>query len=128
MRRTFHSLVALMVALPLGVGGFCCCLLGHGEDEAPVVVQESHSCCSGEAAPAAPADEKSCECPARGLAVFAMGSPESPVPDVAPSALLVAPGTLSSFALAFAVEATVAPVPDPPPKRPLYRTLSVLRC
>lgn len=133
MKRLVHSFVSLVVALPLGAGGFCCCLIGHGHDDAAPAAAfavESHSCCSGSEAPA-PADpepDHRCECPARELAVFAK---TTTAPALYESASAV--GDLLSPPAAFTVlltaeAAPVPPVAHPPPRPPLDRTPSLLRC
>lgn len=130
MKRLFHAIVALAVALPLGVGGFCCCLLGHGPEAAPAAVADAGSCCSAEdGVPApAPGEERPCDCPARELAVFAKAPAGSLVPEAAPPVLLIALPAPVGSPLAFASRAAIPSPPYPPPKQPLYRTLSVLRC
>ncbi|HMB70886.1 MAG TPA: hypothetical protein VKU85_16340 [bacterium] len=132
MKRALHSLVALMVALPLGVGGFCCCLLGHDDAAAAsVAVEATHGCCAGgETAPATPADRDpdGCDCPGLDLAVFAQGIAAPDVLASATSALPAAPPAPSAALELPATETIASAAPSPPPKLPLDRTPSLLRC
>ena len=130
MKRALHSLVALVVALPLGVGGLCCCLAGHDDGAAVVAVEETHACCSGgEAAPAAPAeDQGECDCPGLDQAVFAKGVAAPDALASVTSELPVAPPAPSAASRLLAAVTVVAPMPSPPPRLPLDRTPSVLRC
>jgi hypothetical protein len=128
MKRLFPTFVCLLVALPLGVGGFCCCLMGHGPGAAPVVAAESHSCCSADESAASPpaGEEAGCDCPARDLAVVAKAAAGSP--DAAPMTgelVFAAPPVSMSAAPA---RAAVSPLRHPPPLQSLDRTFSVLRC
>jgi len=143
MTKTFHILVSVMVALPLGAGGLCCCLLGDSPAPMSAVASvpappPAHSCCSGPAEPAAAAPDDAaapdtagghkCGCPERETALLAAVAGQEPV----------AAGTAFPTALLAPVALPAAPVtetaaafparPDPPPKRPLFRTLSVLLC
>jgi hypothetical protein len=133
MTRAFHVLVALLVAVPLGAGGLCCCVLGAPHD-APerVAAEPAHACCPPET-PAADSDEGDtedphrCDCPVRETGLLASGTPEPPAPLPAPAGALTVP----------ALDIPLGPAPEPsrvvgraPPDRrkPLYRTLSVLLC
>jgi hypothetical protein len=134
-RKAFHILVAVFVAVPLGAGGLCCCLLGTHDREIEVAAEPAHSCCASEpAGAAAPAREPAgrpcadrgddCGCPARDAAITKSAS-ESQLPAPAPAAAAVPePGEVALAPFAPAVERAV----DHPPKRPLFRTLSVIRC
>ncbi len=85
MTRAFHILVSLLVAVPLGAGGLCCCLIGQADDAQETVVAEAtHSCCPSESTPSAPPDSgqscpseesgEDCGCPERDTALVAVGT------------------------------------------------------
>jgi len=133
MTRALHILLALVVALPLGAGGLCCCLFAIGTAD---VARDSGApaCCSNASAPAtsqAPcpaAEGADCECPSRDAALV-----EVP----ASGKLLSAPGSMLAMIAPPADAASLAGdvsrshgsrIPHPPPKQPLYRTFSSIRC
>lgn len=146
MTKAFHVLVSLMVALPLGAGGLCCCLVGELPSHAAHAVAIAspakaatpvHSCCSVPAAaaesdtsdPARPDDagEHKCGCPERETAVLAAAAGQEPLVGT----MLTHGDVLLADSGDLVVLAPARPDPgrpDPPPKRPLFRTLSVLLC
>jgi hypothetical protein len=132
MKRLFHTLVSVVVALPLGVGGFCCCLIGHGDEvtaPAAAVAAESHSCCTDSEAPAAPeSDDQRCECPARELGVLAQTTPMPALQEHASVSGELLPPPAAAPVLLTVDPAPVLPVAHPPPLPPLERTPSLLRC
>ncbi len=118
--------LALLIALPLGPGGLCCCLFGPADAACDRVPAEPAGCCSQEAAPESGAAD--CECPAREVVVLSgTGTVVS----------LELPGT-TTVALTPAMRSVAriddlrpeAPSPTPPaqPRVPLFRSLSVIRC
>jgi len=142
LRKTFHVVLACLIAAPLGAGGLCCCLLGGDAHEAGGMAMAAagpggDSCCASEAGPSAPAPRRhdsgddpdgDCACPVREVVVFAQAAPGSELAGPAPSVdLLGVPQAAPTVLEAPASDAT-SRHPDPPPKIPLFRTLSVLRC
>lgn len=132
MKRFFHSLVALSVALPLGAGGFCCCLIGHGHRAAPAAVAaETHACCAENApAPARPDPEKDhhCACPARELAVFAKAQAGPALLETVSAPGDFLPPAPAPIVFAGVEPSPVLPVEHPPPRVPLDLAPSLLRC
>ncbi|MCA9750629.1 MAG: hypothetical protein KC591_00425 [Gemmatimonadetes bacterium] len=130
--RILRVFLAVLVALPLGAGGICCCLF-EKPVQSPEVATARPSCCAAAETPASPDEpskDEDCHCPARELA-------EAPSSSATPE--LVTPGPTGLLALA-AVPAVGAllpesPVrsaraPDPPPGRSgrMHVRLAVFRC
>jgi hypothetical protein len=130
--RAFRVLMALLIAVPLGVGGLCCCLLGASgaQDSAAATTP---SCCAGEsgpvAPPACPEHEDDCSCPSRDAALLAKSAPTE-------GAAPAAPATLAPAAVHTPVDVPALkvaglsgpPTPYPPPKVAVYRTLCAILC
>lgn len=136
--RLLRLAAALAVAVPLGPGGLCCCLV-KGHDAPPVVAAAPESsgaspCCQAkDAEPPSPArspvPDDDCGCPQRENVVLASASAElAPVAPVMHAALL--PPATAPVALADpgAVASLRTGAPAPVPKLPLFRTLGVLLC
>lgn len=135
--RPLRILVSLAIALPLGQGGLCCCLVGDHDTAAAVAAAREaapRSCCTP-AGPDGPRDRApspdrdDCGCPQRESAILAAAPAESaaaaPVADaafLAPSAAPAGP-TADLLHARFRDES-----PAPVPKVPRYRTLCVLLC
>jgi hypothetical protein len=136
--RAFRVLVAFAVALPLGRGGICCCLLG---DDLPAAiakarpVEPARSCCSQPApvdstpAPHVP-ERDDCDCPQRDNAVLTT-APSDPAVVAGLPGLDLGPIHHPGAPL-HAIDASRVlfggDSPSPVPKLPRYRTLCVLLC
>jgi hypothetical protein len=130
--RVFRVFLALLVAVPFGAGGLCCCLFAESSPE--LAAAPAPSCCAGETAPVErpscpePGGEE-CECPARDVALLAKPAPDAGVlPDV-PIALLPAlsgtpAGEIHDTHAGPAVRRNL----HPPPKARIYRTLCAILC
>jgi hypothetical protein len=129
--QAFRVLVALLVAVPLGAGGLCCCLLGSPAAAHDAAVPSTPSCCAGEstpiATPASAEHEDDCSCPARDAGVLAKSAPVESAAPVAPAAVVPAAAPSVAVVIAFAGLAVHA-TPYPPPKVPLFRTLCTILC
>ena len=131
--KSFRALVALMIAVPLGPGGLCCCLIGATDVmAAEAVAPAPTSCCSQPAVPAVPPapeppvadlDAAECDCPVRDAGFLPERvqslSAVPPAPAVE-TVSVVAPAALGP------IEAPLPPSPVPPPKIALHLALSVL--
>lgn len=135
--RSLRVLAALLIAVPLGQGGLCCCLFGMPETVLETAAAEpEHGCCASAAAPvesadsSCPADQHDgeCGCPVRDVSLLAAGS-GAPLLLAQASTLeaSVVPTEAGVRVLATSVD-LASHHPHPPPKQPLYRTLSTLRC
>jgi hypothetical protein len=130
MTKVFHIFISLLVAVPFGTGGLCCCLFGEPVESVPV--EPAHSCCGQESVPIAPSAsgtedrEENCTCPDREAALVA---------NISTLGMLPAAATVE---IEFGTEALVIEgVPDepvmprklhPPPKLPLHQAYCVLLC
>ncbi len=136
MIRAFHIIISLLVAVPLGAGGLCCCLLGQTDAAAAATPAEpTHPCCPSDPAPpdrgqSSPidTDESDCDCPVREAALTAGSSGGTLLPGPAPDSDGIALQIEYAVVYSTGERAPRPHIPDPPPKRPLYRTLSVLLC
>ena len=122
--------LALLLAVPLGAGGLCCCLTdGIGQEvTAEMRAASAPSCCTkSEPAPAASGcpEEAECECPAVSDAEL---TPRTSVPAVAVVVHALAPPAASPEPVVAAGPAgRVAPSAHSPPGVPLYLAHSVFR-
>ncbi|MGQ0723544.1 MAG: hypothetical protein ACT4PE_18495 [Candidatus Eiseniibacteriota bacterium] len=131
--KAFRVLAALLVAVPLGVGGLCCCLLGapdaHRHAAAPTALAP---CCADENTPAAPrpgpADDEDCSCPSRDAGVLAASVPAEGAAPTAPACVAVTVVPTVESILAGPAGLSVRTTPYPPPKVPAYRTLCAILC
>lgn len=119
--------MALMIAVPLGPGGLCCCLLGAAQatacDEAPA---EPRGCCS-ESAPAQTPDAD-CDCPIRDVVIL-VGADVALALEAPPAATPFVPAPAPGLVrIPAAAPSAAAPALPPPRAVPLFRTLSVIRC
>jgi hypothetical protein len=148
MAKALNLLLALTVAVPLGGGGFCCCVLGDdcgvGMVAAAPIDTGAHDCCAHVPAaapppaadPAAdPADDGCCDCPEREAALRAAGPVIFALAETTggaspPSALLALP----VFAAPLAGGADLAEPRSrfrsslPPPGRAVHQVISVYLC
>lgn len=133
-QKSLRIALALVVALPLGPGGICCCLFG--EAQAAEAGPAPASCCQAEAPVPEPegcpstSEDPECACPEREVAELApslAGGPfVGPVPESGNP--LAEPVRVLPELLApeFRVE---APPPDPlPPATRRHAALSVYLC
>lgn len=137
MTKAFRILMSLVIALPLGAGGLCCCLWGDVPSAAASgeVAVGASSCCAepGHATPVdrpgadPPGEDEECGCAEREAAVLTPSTSQEPIlglslalGDLSPASSIV-PATPS------AAHRVLPPVP-PGHKRPLFRTFSVLLC
>lgn len=132
-------LAALAVAVPLGPGGICCCVV-HPHRAAETVARPApvRSCCAESAtapaeAPARPAHRRfpmgdDCGCPQREAAVLASAADAAPVLSVIAALPGLAAAGCPAFVLPAGPARLLADCPAPVPKQPLFRTLSALRC
>ncbi len=148
--KALRMLVAVLVAVPLGPGGICCCLFGGDApgdvEDAQVLVASGGggSCCSSPAAPAAAhpapgsapvvaeaadAHEGGCDCPVRDAAVEV--SPTVAASPASADAIRVAPATSPTVAVDLAIFSAprgAAAGPEAPPGPPVRLALSVFLC
>jgi hypothetical protein len=130
--RALHASIALLIAIPFGAGGLCCCLFAAPRPE--IAADPVSPCCAGETVPVErpscpERDGEDCKCPAREAGLLAKPAsdagalPEAPVAAV--PALVRAPaGEIPGAHAGPAVRRN----PYPPPKAPIYRTLCAILC
>jgi hypothetical protein len=128
--RVFRTFLALVIAVPFGAGGLCCCLFAESR---PVAAAPA-SCCADDAAPVERSScpqggEEDCGCPTREAALLAKPAPDAgAVPDVSVALLPAMTGTPAAGIHDTHSGAVVPPDLHRPPKIPLYRTLCAIRC
>jgi len=126
--------LALVVALPLGPGGICCCLFGEAE-AAPVEAAPS-SCCQAEApvpeSAGCPSSEEDpeCACPEREAAEIAPSLAGGPFVGPAPesAAPLAAPAVVLPRLTEPEPRLEAPPPGPPPPAQRRHAALSVFLC
>jgi hypothetical protein len=132
LAKAFRILAALLVAVPLGIGGLCCCLIGASPAGLELAaIAPPSSCCDAARAPAPPADcpedDEDCSCPSREAGLLAKSAPTETVNQEAPASALPQPlVSVAEFQARTPLPARVTPYP--PPKVPLHRTLCVTLC
>ncbi|MGH2569688.1 MAG: hypothetical protein ACRDGR_00590, partial [bacterium] len=78
----FRTFLALLIAVPFGAGGLCCCLFAGSRP-----VAAAPACCGDDTTPierssCPQSDEDDCGCPAREAALLAKPAPDAgAVPD-----------------------------------------------
>ena len=135
--KSFHLLLAVLIAVPLGPGGICCCLLtGSGEKglEAIAVEATGDSCCGREApevptSPACPTEDgrDDCDCRAHNAEEVTGVLASGPSLVLAWALDALAP-VQKGVSWAAPGAADVSESFHPPPTIPIYRALSVLLC
>ncbi len=136
--RALRVLISLAIAVPMGPGGLCCCIVGG--DHVPAAVAqaraaaETHPCCIPPA-PSAPVDRSDssdrddCGCPKRDDAVLVAANSDAAFAAPAPAPLFMIVAAAPAARAVTLTEARFgAEGPSPVPKLPRYRTLCVLLC
>ncbi len=134
--NTLRVFLALLMAVPLGAGGICCCLTdGMAAEflaEVKVPPAPKSPCCSVPepvAAPLTPGaceqEGEDCECPALDDATLSARSSVGAI--AAAHALAAIPAPEAEPVPVTAPDAPPAPPAPPPPKVPVYLAHSVFR-
>ena len=131
--KSLRIALALVVALPLGPGGICCCLFG--EAQAAETAPAPASCCQEAPVPEregcpSSSEDPECACPEREVAELAPSLNGGPFVGPAPEAgsPLAEPARVLPELLAPESRAEAHP-PDPrPPATRRHAALSVYRC
>jgi hypothetical protein len=148
LTKPLNTMLAVLVALPLGPGGLCCCVIGgacgHVDADSCAPAEAVHSCCCGDLVDAQPAspqtvpgavacatqhDAAGCNCPKRDDGVV----PSVPNEDrLAFTNFVDITGLAEAQTIASVDEAAggvrAHEVHRPPPKVPLHTTLAVFLC
>jgi hypothetical protein len=123
--RTLYAFAAILAAVPLGIGGLCCCVL---EARAEQAHEAPASCCTTPAPQDASQDQHDdgCGCPERIPEALAPAFPSGTALALAVDSFAAVPAAPAPFIALSHVPAPSRPVAPPGP--PLDRTFSVLRC
>ena len=145
--KVLHGLLAVLIAVPFGPGGLCCCVISSGcadaETSGAESRQEMSSCCAadwdatsaaeGRGCPASreasPRAAAGCECPSRDEVVGAAAPSDLRGPLTSLSDLGALPEAQPAVSVAEpAPSVALVGVLPPPPKLPLHRKLAVILC